>query len=239
MVEMRLAAYLRVSTAGQVDGYGLDAQEQAIRTWAHVHGHEVLIVCRDEGVSGTTDAVDRPGLGCALEALTLGDVEGLAVARLDRLARALTVQEAILGHVWRHGGQVFAADAGQVLQDDPDDPMRTAMRQMAGVFAQLDRQMIVKRMRDGRKAKAAAGRHSVGPYPFGYQGDGVGRERDAVPVRAEQPIIGRIVDLHAQGMPYREIVDILTAEGQRPPKGDRWHPATVRRIALRETRPTA
>ncbi len=46
--------------------------------------------------------------------------------------------------------------------------MRTAVRQVMGVFAELDRKMIAKRPRKGRLAKAAAGRKAVGDYPFGY-----------------------------------------------------------------------
>jgi DNA invertase Pin-like site-specific DNA recombinase len=77
--------------------------------------------------------------------------QGLIVARLDRMARAVTIQEALLAIVWQLNGPVFAVDmGGEVPPDDPDDPMRTAMRQMAGVFAELDRRMIVKRLRDGR-----------------------------------------------------------------------------------------
>jgi hypothetical protein len=33
-----------------------------------------------------------------------------------------------------------------VLQDDSNDPMRTALRQVVGVFAELDRRMVVKRL---------------------------------------------------------------------------------------------
>jgi DNA invertase Pin-like site-specific DNA recombinase len=89
-------------------------------------------VLRDERVSGTEDAADRPGLTAALTMIEDRGAEGLLVARLDRLARTLAVQEAVLGHVWKHGGRVYAADVREVLQDDPDDPMRTAMRQMMG-----------------------------------------------------------------------------------------------------------
>lgn len=66
------------------------------------------------------------------------------------------------------GVQVHSADVGKVARDDPDDPMRTAMRQMAGVFAELDRAMTVKRVRDGRKAKKAKGGHPSGSYPYGF-----------------------------------------------------------------------
>jgi len=60
-----------------------------------------------------------------------GEADGILIPSLNRLARLLTVQEAILAQVWKLGGRVFAADTGEITPDDPDDPMRTAMRQMA------------------------------------------------------------------------------------------------------------
>ena len=80
----------------------------------------------------------------------------------SRLARALTVQEAALAIAWQAGGRVFTADTGEVLRDDPDDPMRTALRQVVGGVAELDRRMVVKRLRDGRAAKASTGRKVTG-----------------------------------------------------------------------------
>ena len=159
---MNLIAYTRVSSDGQLDGFGIDTQERAIASWTKAHGHRIVRTVSDVGVSGATDAVDRPGLSAALEALDAREAHGLVVARLDRLARALTVQEAALAFIWRIGAEVFTADAGQVLRDDPDDPMRTALRQVVGVFAELDRRMVVKRLRDGRAAKSATGRKAVG-----------------------------------------------------------------------------
>ncbi len=55
-----------------------------------------------------------------------GTVGGIAVYRLDRLARDLVLQEQLLAEVRRMGGQLFttsAAEAGY-LADDPDDPSR-------------------------------------------------------------------------------------------------------------------
>jgi hypothetical protein len=46
------------------------------------------------------------------------------------------------------------ADQGEILTDDPGDPMGTAMRQMMGVFAQLDRGMTVVKLRRGRRGSA-------------------------------------------------------------------------------------
>lgn len=157
---MRLIGYMPVSGIGQVnDGFGLAIQDSALRSWVKTNGHKLIRIEEDEGVSGAKDAADRPGLSAALLAVQEGEAEGLLVPKLDRLARALTVQEAALAFVWRAGGRVFAADSGEVLRDDPDDPMRTALRQVVGVFAELDRRIVVKRLKDGRTAtrRTAAG----------------------------------------------------------------------------------
>lgn len=214
------------------DGYGLSVQEKAVRAWAKAHGHRIVRMVREEGVSGAKDAVDRPGLSEALLMIQEKTAEGLLV---PRLARAVTVQEATLMYVWRHGGTVFTADAGEVLADDPDDPMRTAMREMAGVFAGLERRMIVKRMRDGRAAKAAAGKKAVGAYAYGTHGQGEGRDRDAAPNPAEARTVARILELRAAGMSYRAIGEQLDAEGLRPRRAARWSAMTVRSVCQKNS----
>jgi DNA invertase Pin-like site-specific DNA recombinase len=231
---MRLVAYLRVSSEAQLDGFGLDVQRRGVRSWAKANGHRVVKWCSDEGISGTLDAADRPGLACALDALSDGTAEGLVVARLDRLARSLAVQEAALAAAWRLGALVFAGDGGEVQQDDPDDPMRTAMRLVAGVFAQLDRGQVVKRLRDGRRAKAATGRKAVGAYRYGYRGHGSGRDRDSAPDPTEQAGVRRIVELRRQGASYRTIGATLDVEGHRPRRAASWSAMAVRNVALRE-----
>lgn len=233
---MRLVGYTRVSSASQVDGFGLAVQEKAIRSWCRRERHRLVAMHTDAGVSGATGPADRPGLSAALLALQKPpEAEGLVVAKLDRLARAVTVQEAALAVAWRAGGRVFTVDGGEVRRDDPDDPMRTAMRQMVGVFAELDRRMVVKRLRDGRSAKAETGRHATGSYPFGYQGAGKGRDRDAAPDPDEQTAVVRILGLRATGASYREIAAALDSEGLHPRRAARWSAMSVRAVHLRHT----
>lgn len=116
--------YLRVSTNGQaLDGHGLDVQEQQCREYATHAGLEVVSVLRDEGLSGTLPVPERPALMDCLAMLRDDLADVLVVARLDRLARALTTQEVILAEAWKYGSEVHSADTGRVPQDDPDDPM--------------------------------------------------------------------------------------------------------------------
>lgn len=231
---MRLVGYVRVSSESQLDGYGLEVQRKAIRSWAKANSHKLVRIEEDAGVSGAKDAGDRPGLTAALETLREHEAAGLVVARLDRLARALHVQEAALEVAWRAGATVFAVDQGEVRKDDPDDPMRDAIRKMQGVFAELDRKLVVKRLRDGRKAKAARGKKAVGAYAFGTIGDGTGKDRDAVPHPEESVAVERILDLRRQGLPYRVIATTLDGEGFKPRRASNWSAMSVRAVCQRD-----
>jgi DNA invertase Pin-like site-specific DNA recombinase len=244
---MKLGEYTRVSGRGQVrDGYGLAIQHKDCQGWAKQAGHRIVLHCTDNGLSGTlgSDVVegigtngehlaDRPGLQELIAAVQDGAIGGVIVGKLDRLGRATHVQEAVLAMIWRAGGKVFAADQGEVLADDPDDPMRTAMRKIMAVFDELDKAIAVQRMRKGRQAKAAAGKHAVGIYPFGTKPGGEGRERDAVPDEAEQRAVARILELHQAGQSYRQIITAIEAEGIRPRTAQHWSPSTIRKIVLR------
>jgi DNA invertase Pin-like site-specific DNA recombinase len=234
-----LVAYLRVSTIEQADkGYGLDVQREAIAKAAKQLSAKVVAWTADEGKSGTLDAVDRPGLLEALTTIRDGQANGLIVRDLDRLARAVTVQEAVLAEVWdHHDTAVFTSVPPQeVLRDDPDDPYRTAMRQMRGVFAELDRRLIVKRLRDGRKAKAANGGHVDGPAPYGWRVDEPGPDNPhgaLVPVPTEQAALARMKALAAQSTSTRQIALVLTAEGHQTRKGGAWSGPVAARILRR------
>jgi DNA invertase Pin-like site-specific DNA recombinase len=227
---MKLIGYLRVSTDRQAeDGFGLAVQTQQIRRWARESGHRVIRFESDAGVRGATYFAEREGLTAALQAVCQNEAGGVVVAKLDRLARSLTAQEAALAHAWRCGGKVFSVDTGEVLQDDPDDPMRTAMRQMVGVFAELERRMINKRLRDGQRHKAELGGYAGGQPPFGFSAeDGV-----LVKVSTEQAALARISELRNNGLSFRQIAAALDAEGFGPRGGGRWAPRTLSGIAKR------
>lgn len=227
---MKLVAYVRVSTERQVrEGFGLDAQRADIKSWAKLEGHRIVQWCADEGISGANGIDTREGLYDALVAVRDGRAQGVVFTSLDRLARRMTEQEGVLGEVWRYGGAVFSlGDGGEVLEDDPDDPMRTAIRQMRGVFAQLERGLIRQRMAKGKREKAAQGGYVGGAPAFGTRADGGTLVVDAT----EQATIARARALRAQGQSLRRIAVTLEAEGRRARRG-RWHPTSVARLVER------
>lgn len=229
---MKVIAYIRVSTERQVkEGFGLEAQRDQIRRWAKEQGHRVVQWCADEGVSGANGIDTRVGLYEALAAIKARNAEALVVTSLDRLARQMTQQEGVLAQVWMSGGKVISLDdGGEVLEDDPDDPMRTAVRQMRGVFAQLERGLIRQRMAKGKKAKAAEGGYVGGAPPFGFRSDGRG---NLLADDAAQESLHLIANLRASGASLREIIAALNSADLRPPRGGTWHPTSVARILRR------
>lgn len=200
---LNIAGYVRVSISNG-NGDSLDAQADAIREWASQHGHELVAVHEDDGKSGALDENDRPGLAAARAALS-GGADALVFHRLDPLARELHVQEAALAKAWAQGARVFSIVYGEVLQDDPDDPddpMRKAMRQMMGVFGELERGMIRARMQGGSRRKRAQGRYVGGSRPYGFAlvDDDEGVRLDPIP--EELAVIRRIADLRKISSPY-------------------------------------
>jgi DNA invertase Pin-like site-specific DNA recombinase len=225
---MKVIGYVRVSTGKQAEeGLGLEVQEQAIRSWAKGHHHKIVTVIADEGISGAKELDDRPGLAEALAMVGNGSVGGICVARLDRLARDLVLQEQLLAEIRRHGGDLFttsAAEAGY-LSDDPDDPSRRLIRQVLGAVSEYERAMISLRLRAGRRRKAEKGGYAFGSPAFGWRAE----RGELVVDEAETEALARMAELRNDGASLREIAVVLKDEGYRTKRGARWHPQTVAR----------
>ena len=227
---LQVVGYARVSTANQALGDSLAAQADAVRAWAAQGGHEVVGVCVDDGKSGTLDAADRPGLLDALALIEDGAADALLIHRLDRLARALHVQEAILDRVWRAGGRVLEVVGDrEVLQDDPDDPMRTFVRQVMGAASQLDRGMAVARLQGGRRRRLAQGGYVGGWTGYGFERDGSTLVADG----REQRVIEHMRRLRGTGLSYRQVAMRLNADGIEAKNGGPWSHTSVRAVLMR------
>ena len=233
---LRLVICRRVSTAGQAtDGYGLDAQERDCRRWNRESpegGCHIVHVVTDEALTGKSTIDEREGLMEAMEWIREGRADGILAPNLDRLARELTVQEAVLSYVWALGGRAFTADHGEHLEDDETDPMRTAMRQMRGVFAQLDRGLIRKRLREGRETKGELGGYAYGAPRYGQRAE----DKTLVADSAEARNLELMKRWRAEGLGVRAIARRANEQGLPAKRGGLWHPSTVARLLDNEER---
>jgi DNA invertase Pin-like site-specific DNA recombinase len=208
--------YLRVSSEGQIDGDGFTRQREAITKWAAVNGVVIVRWFEERGVSGSTEGNDRPAFQDMLVALLSNGTRTVLIERLDRIARDIVIQESILKDLIRRGFELISVSEPDLCSSDP---YRSAMRQMLGVFAELDRKTIVLKLRAARNRKKAQTGRCEGRKPFGHY-DG------------EAAILARIRDLSVQGLNYEQSAKVLNAEGFNTRSGGSWFPATVRRIVL-------
>jgi DNA invertase Pin-like site-specific DNA recombinase len=223
---LRLVPYGRVSTSGQLDGYGPDVQLSDMQKWARREKHTLLSPLFDGAVSGTVDGEERPALSEAMAMVAAGEADGILAPNMDRLARELTVQEGALAVVWAHGGRVFTVDQGEVLPDDQDDPTRTLIRQVIGAVGQFERGMIAKRLRSGREKKGAAGGYAGGAPAYGQRAEG----GDLVEHDGEAEVLRAIEAMRAEGLSLRTIADRLNADQVPTKRGGRWSASTVSRV---------
>lgn len=226
MAAQKVIGYVRVSTAEQVDGFGLDVQENAIRSHCRVHGLRLVSIERDEGESGSNGLDDRVGLARALARLDAGEASALLVYRLDRLARNTLLQETISSRLAAAGCRLVSTTEGEL---DEDDPTRQLIRVILGGMAQYERAVIRGRLLAGKAAKQAQGGYVGGQPAYGTAAKG----KALVAREDEQGIVEAVVRLRGQGQSYREIGAYLEAEGFRPRRGATWHAKVVRSIALR------
>jgi len=214
-------AYLRVSGKGQERGQGFERQEETIRHFAKKVGYQVVAVYRDT-FTGTADALDRPAFAEMIAGMD--GVQTIIVERMDRLARTVMVQEHTVTWLAAHDIALIVADTGEnVTEAYLDDPMKKALVQMQAVFAELEKSIIVKKLRAGRmKAREKRGKVE-GRKAYG--------EVDATERQGVQRI--RQLRRKPKGRPrmgYRRIAHVLQREGWPTRQGGTWDPNTVRSI---------
>ena len=181
---MRIAGYLRVSTAEQVEGYSLDAQRNAIRKHCEDQGYELIGFFADEGISGKHDTVSkRPGFQAALEAIEKGHVDAIAVHKLDRFARNARVFHESLHRISNR--VIFVADG-----IDPNTPVGELMAGIMAQFSQFFSRNLATEVKKGLDERRKEGLYNGGPLPFGTTKDSKAKERrKALPVPDTTPVL--------------------------------------------------
>ena len=153
---MKAYAYVRVSSQGQIEGDGFRRQEDEIRRYADKTGIEIAGVYKEEGVSGTTDETDRPAFRDMVEAILKNGVHTVIVEGLDRLARELRIQESLTVYLASKEISLISARTEEnITEAYHSDPMKKALVQMQGVFAELEKSLLVKKLRTAREQKKA------------------------------------------------------------------------------------
>lgn len=125
-----------------------------------------LADCRiyiDRGFSGKN--TDRPAFQRLLDDLRAGEIDRVAVYKLDRISRSVR-DFAALCDLMREKGVAFRSCEDGLTLDDT--PAGTAMAQIMMVFAQFERETIQRRVTDNYYDRAKSGLYLGGRPPFGF-----------------------------------------------------------------------
>ncbi len=145
----RVALYARVSTADQKNG--LDAQIRALRIFCEQNNITDYELFADENQSGTKSS--RPGLDRMMKAIDSGEIETVVVFAFSRYARSVS-------HMLK-GLETMKAKKTNFVSLTEKLDLNTSLGHVVFVIisaiAQLERDLIAERVRNGLAAARARG----------------------------------------------------------------------------------
>jgi DNA invertase Pin-like site-specific DNA recombinase len=146
---MRTVAYIRISTGSQ----DLDGQRLAILDYAHRQGLTVHTFIEAQ-VSSRRAAVRR-GLDTVLEQVQPGDL--IVVSELSRLGRSVGQIIQLVDRLMQQRVRLVAIKENIQLNGTQDIQTKV-MVTMFGLFAEIERDLIAERTKEGLAAARAKGR---------------------------------------------------------------------------------
>ena len=197
---MRAVAYLRVSSAGQVDGHSLDAQSRLFHDLRRGRGWEYAGVYREEGRSAHSESIKRrPVFRQLLDDAGKGTFDVVVVHTLDRWSRNLRVTLESLKTLAQHNiGLVSISE-----NIDYSTPQGKLFTQMLGSFAEYFSESLATHVRKGQSQRAIEGRH-LGGIPFGYQSCWSGKDGQRIQ-KCEPEHIGGVHVIEDEGRAVTEL----------------------------------
>jgi DNA invertase Pin-like site-specific DNA recombinase len=150
---------------GQIKGNGFDRQQETIKKYAKEKGITVKETFRD---TFTGTEADRPEFNQMVATILGNGVHTILVESLDRLARDMTVQGLLLAKLVQHGITLIKCVDGEDVTDSMrKEPMSKAMIQIQSVFSELEKSLLLCKLRRARQAKKEATGKCEGRKAFG------------------------------------------------------------------------
>ena len=155
-----IAIYCRQSV-DKKDSISIEQQEQSCRRL--LSGNDEYRVFSDKGYTGAN--TNRPQFESMMRSVRAGTVSKVIVYKVDRISRSLLDFVGIYGVFERHGVEFLSCSE----QFDTSNAMGKATLQIIMVFAELERNMIQKRVTDNFYERAKKGLYLAGAAPFGFR----------------------------------------------------------------------
>jgi DNA invertase Pin-like site-specific DNA recombinase len=224
-MKIEAVGYLRVSSKGQIKGHGFTRQREEIKNYAEKNGFKI-VQCYKEAYTGTEE--ERPAFLNMVEDMLSNGCRTIIIECLDRFGRRSMVSEQLLALLIRKDITMISAMTGQnVTEDvqDENDPWKKFMVQTMNNIAELDKRLLVRKLRKAREAKREATGRCEGRKPFGVN-------------PGEEETIQRIKQLYRkkpgeERLSYHRIAKVLNRENRPTRKGGQWQGPQVMQILKR------
>jgi DNA invertase Pin-like site-specific DNA recombinase len=226
---LETVAYMRCSGASQIDGDSFPRQIAAITSCCHSKGLQLIHEYREEAVPGKLDEGHRPAFQQMIGDLLGNGCRTIVIEGMSRLAREYRTQEHLIIYIASKGLTLISADTGEdITAAMMGDPMRRALVQIQGIFSELDKNMLVAKLRKARERIRATGQKCDGRHAFGEK-------------PGEEITLARMDAMRNNGMRYEAIAELLNDEGvptrmavKYPERGIKWTATTIQKILTRK-----
>ncbi|WP_425386569.1 recombinase family protein [Wolbachia endosymbiont (group A) of Barypeithes pellucidus] len=199
----------------------LDAQRVACEKYIKSKEGWVALAKRydDGGFSGKN--LERPAIKELFEDVKKGEVDCVVVYTLDRLSRETKDSIEVTSFFRRHRVNFVAVT--QIF--DNNTPMGKFVQTVLSGAAQLEREMIVERVKNKIATSKEQGLWMGGTVPFGYDV----KDKELIINEKEAKVVRYIFERYLKLKSMAELARELNREGYRT-KSDIFKKATVRRI---------
>lgn len=215
----KVIGYIRVSTDGQAEsGLGLADQEMKIRSYCLLYDLELVDVISDAGASAKS--LNRAGIQDVINLAQSGAVDGIIIAKLDRLTRSMKDLHVLLDTVFNRVELHSVAEK----VDTSTAAGRLVLNVLMSV-AEWEREAIGERTSAALQAKKKQSKRVInGRAPYGWRWvDG-----ELVEIPEQQRVLTLMRELRESGLTYAEICYHLNESNQLTKSNKQWQPATVR-----------
>ena len=237
--EVRCAIYTRKSNEDGLEQKfnSLDAQRVACEKYIKSREGWVALAKKydDGGFSGSN--LNRPAIKELFEDVKAGEVDCVVVYTLDRLSRETKDCIEVTSFFRRH--RISFVAVTQIF--DNNTPMGKFVQTVLSGAAQLEREMIVERVKNKIATSKEQGLWMGGNLPLGYDA----KEKELIINEKEAKVIKHIYERYMELKSMAELARELNREGYRTKKfeaksgkvygGEIFKKATVRRIITNPT----
>lgn len=217
---------MRCSGKSQIDGDTWDRQIAAIRSCCESKNLSLIHEYLEKAVPGKLGEEARPAFQQMVADLLGNGCRTIVIESLDRLARQYDIQQQLATYLASKELTLISANTGEdITAALMGDPMRRALVQIQGIFAELDKNMLIAKLRKARQRKRekcgkGEGRKAYGEKP------------------GEEETLNRIKACQSSGLSCRAIASLLNNDAVPARMGGAWKPGTVAKILLRVAKNT-